>query len=262
VNIIGWGWGVNEQKKAERAVAREEKKKALEFYKNATLELSKGIGPGGLKRWRIKEWEPKYTKILVMYAKGMSAAQIAAQAEIGYAANFIGRIVRDPLFRLKLSAFNRRMDVAIIEKATEEMSALPEIYLARDKLLESSEKAADTLLKLLNPRSSLSRRTSDKEKALLFNVARDILDRAGLKTVTVEEKDGGHRKEYSPEEIQSALSNARELEAIAGRLSKGTSSFVLDGSKRMGEDESAAPEPAFVVETPEESEEMAERVAE
>lgn len=217
-----------------RKVVEEEesRKKKLAFYKEAVAELDSDAR--GATRYRIREWKPIYTKILVLVQKGMTPAQIALEAEIGHTKRQISQLLRDPLFRLKLTQYNKKMDIAIIDRATEEMTKMPEIELAKGKLAEASEKAANTLLDMMNPKSRLYKRvTSLSERKALVEIARDILNRVGLNTV-VSKEESSSRKEYSPDEIKSALSNAKELEAISSRLNNETSSYVLTTSQRKG----------------------------
>ena len=235
-------------------------RKELGFYKEAIAELLPEDRLG--TKYRIREWKPVHTKILVLVQRGMTGTQIAAEAEIGFSLVQINRILRDPLFRMKLNQYNKKMDVAIIEKAMEEISRFPEVALAKDKLAASAEKAANLMLSLMNPRSYVSKNYSIHERRLMLTIAQDILDRAGLKQViTVEE--GGKARDYSPEEIRSALDNAKELEEIAGRLDNRGSSYVLNKEQRRESDGQAEKtaeggeasdislvETAFVVGTP------------
>lgn len=219
-------------------------RKALGFYKEAVAELE-GASGVARNRWRLKEWKPVYTKVLVLHQKGMSVAQIAAMAEIGFSARQLQAIIRDPLFRLKLSQYNKKLDVAIIEKAAEEMAQFPEVVLARDKLLESSERAAEILVKLLRPRGHYAK-MSINERRLILSVCQDILDRAGLKIAKSEE--AAPQRSYSPEELSSALANAKELEAIANRLQGQGSRFVLGTAGTSPTDE-PTPDPCFSIKT-------------
>ena len=214
-----------------KETARE--RKELGFYKEAMAELTPDDRQG--TKYRIREWKPVHTKILVLVQKGMTGPQIAAEAEIGYTLKQINHIIKDPLFRMKLNQYNKKMDVAIIEKAMEEISRFPVVALAKDKLAASAEKAANLLLNLMNPKSRMFKNYSIHDRRFLLTIAQDVLDRSGLKQViTVEE--GGKSREYSPEEIRSALDNAKELEEIAGRLDKRGSSYVLSKEQRRESD--------------------------
>ena len=227
-----------------------EKRKTLGFYKEAVAELQSDSGLR-LTKYKLRDWRPVYTKILVLYQKGMSAAQIAALGEIGFSVRQIKEIIEDPLFRLKLNQYSKKMDLAILEKANEEMTTFPEVILARDKLLESSEYAAKTLISLMRPRGGMAKK-SVSERAQIANICMNILDRAGLVKLNTQD-EGRARREFSPEEIKSAVENARELEQISRRLSGIGSEFVL-GEK--GADGTPAS-----VETPERPYEEAESVA-
>lgn len=233
---------------AEEQTVVEEKtsdRKALSFYKEAVAELS----PEGVRatHYRLKDWQPIHTKILVLVQKGMTPSQICEEAEIGYTANQIKRIIKDPLFRFKLTQYNKKMDVAIIDRATEEMTRFPEVELAKNRLAESAEKAARVLLDMMNPKSRLYKTLTIHERRLMLSVAQDVLDRSGLKNVIPEEANRQTR-DYSPEEIKSALDNAKELEAIAGRLDGRDSSYVLTREQRHDIEPTPAPE------TPDETE--------
>ena len=76
-------------------------RKELGFYKEAIAELSPE--DRGATKYRIREWKPIYTKILVLVQKGMTSAQIAAEAELGYTVRQVNHIIKDPLFRMKLT---------------------------------------------------------------------------------------------------------------------------------------------------------------
>lgn len=187
----------------------------------------------------VKVWKPVYTKILIMVQKGVSVKEIAKRDDVGLQENQLRKIINSPTFRLKMAKLTDKMDTALIEKATEEITKTPEVDLARMRLSEAAERAADTLVNLLNPKSAANK-MSIHERRLLVTIAQDILDRVGLKQVITDE--GAKGREYSPEEIQSALANAKELEQISSRLDASGSSYVLSREQRSGIEKSDAPE--------------------
>jgi DNA-binding transcriptional MerR regulator len=176
----------------------------------------------------------------------MTAAQIATAAEIGFTLKEIKKIIEDPLFRLKLGQYNKKMDSAIIERATEEMAKFPEVELAKGQLATHAEKAARVLTNIIDRKSAISK-LSIHERRLIASVAQDILNRVGLKETSKDESTKSAR-EYSPEEIKSALSNAKELEAISNRLDQQGSSYVLTKEQRMGIDTEHGEGPDFISE--------------
>jgi hypothetical protein len=195
----------------------------------------------------IKVWRPLYTKIMILVQKGETASQIANRSEIGLEKRQLSRIINAPTFRLKMAKLVEKFDVALIEKATEEISKTPEVDLAKIKLAGAAEEAANLLLRLMNPRSSLQKRYSIHERRLMASIAQDVLDRAGLK-VTVSVEEGARSREYSPEEIKSALSNAKELEQISQRLEGRDSSYVLTREERIGAEPTDALDPTVATE--------------
>ena len=196
----------------------------------------------------VRTWKPIYTKIMILVQKGESVNEIAQRSEIGLESRQLRRIMNSPTFRLKMSKLTEKMDTALIEKATEEISRTPEVDLAKLKLAGAAEEAANLLLRLMNPRSSLQKRYSIHERRLMASIAQDVLNRAGLK-VTVSEEEGARGRDYSPAEIQSALSNAKELEAITSRLDNRGSSFVLTHEERTGAEETVALDPTVATPT-------------
>ena len=221
-------------------------KDGLSFYRQAVAELSPEGEGGRHTRYRIKEWKPLYTKVVVLLQKGMTVAQIAQETEIGLTTRQLKLLLKDPLFRLKMTQYNRRLDTAIVERATEEMTKFPEVLLAKDRLASAAEEAANMLIELMNPRSTVWKGISIHERRMMASIAQDILDRAGLKS-TVSTEDSTHGREYSPEEIQSALSNAKELEAITDRLDNRGSSYVLTNQERTGAETTDALAPTAAI---------------
>lgn len=209
--------------------------------------------------FRIKEWKPVYTKILIMVQRGMRLDEISKAEEVKMNRDHLCRIVNSPLFRVRLNKYRDKVDERLLEKNLEEQIKHPEVELAKDKLAAATEQAADTLLELLNPKSKLSKNSSIHEKRLLLTIAQDILDRVGLKSVVTKEEQAQGR-EYSPDEIKSALANAKELEAISSRLGEQGSSYVLTREERNGAETTealeppAATEPSFSIETTEPTE--------
>ena len=223
-------------------------KDGLSFYRQAVADLSPEGEKGRHTRYRIKEWKPLYTRVVVLLQKGMTVSQIAQETEIGLTTRQLKLLLKDPMFRLKMTQYNRRLDTAIVERATEEMTKFPEVLLAKDRLASAAEDAANMLIELMNPRSTVWKGISIHERRMMASIAQDILDRAGLKS-TVSTEEAGHGREYSPEEIQSALSNAKELEAITSRLDNRGSSFVLTHEERTGAEETVALDPTVATPT-------------
>lgn len=199
------------------------------------------ISPPEKKVWRkgpyrMEKWLPAYTKILVMVQKGISIADIARSGEVPYGKQHIWQITSTPQFKMKLAKFSERADSVIMEKAAQEMAKTPEIVLAKEKLAASAEIAADILVQLMDPKSKLSKEKSINDRRLMMTAAQDVLDRAGLKNV-IPQEDPNRGREYSPEEVKSALENARELESITNRLGSGQSGYVLTREQRNGNEE-------------------------
>jgi hypothetical protein len=86
------------------------------------------------------------------------------------------------------------------------------------KLFE--DKAVEAAQKII----SISQQGKPEER-LQFDASKEILYQVGVKPIEVIET---RKREYTPEEIESALEVTREIEAIADRLGKSKSQFLLE----------------------------------
>ena len=197
-------------------------------------------------RNKFKEWKPVYTKILVMVQKGMPLREIARSPEVDMSVGYLSKFVNSPTFRLRMLNYTNKVDAVIMDKAINDITKTPEVELARNKLATATEDAAAILIQLMNPKSKLSKEHSINERRLMATIAQDVLDRGGLKNTVIAE-DPSKSREYTPEEIESAVSNARELEHIATRLGSGTS-YVLSKDQRSTGDGSVSQPPTDAVE--------------
>jgi len=145
-----------------------------------------------------KKWNGEYRKIMLMHEKGMDNRQIGKV--MGMHPDSISAIVHSPKFKEKQKEFE--------EKTTKK---------ARDLFEKSAEEAAKKIVKISQE--------GKPEERLQFDASKEILYQVGVKPVEVIET---RKREYTPEELESALEVTREIEAITERLGKGKSQFLLD----------------------------------
>jgi len=145
-----------------------------------------------------KKWNGEYRKIMLMHEKGMDNRQIGKV--MGMHECTISSIVHSPKYVEKQKEFE--------ERATKK---------ARDLFEKNAEDAAKKIIKISQE--------GKPEERLQFDASKEILYQVGVKPVEVIET---RKREYTPEEIESALEVTREVEAITERLGKSKSPFLLD----------------------------------
>lgn len=159
-----------------------------------------------------QRWTGRYTRILTLYMRGKSGQEIAAT--VGLSPETVARICTSDLFKTKQAEF----ELKVTEKARK---------LFEDKALEAAQKVV-RLMKEGKP-----------DEKLQFEAAKEILYQVGIKPIEVIET---RKREYTPEELASALAVTKEMEAIADRLAKQSSPFLVEQSE---ESEPSSPAPVL-----------------
>jgi len=150
-------------------------------------------------RYKKNEWSAKKQKILLLHIEGKTQGEIAKELGMKSQAN-IG-------VHMQSVEFQRRKDLmltGIQEKV-------------RDRFAAKYIRAVDKIIKIMDSGAGKQR--------LQFDAAKEILYQLGCKPVEVVET---RKREYSPQEIQSAMLVMKEMETISNRLEKKKSRFVLD----------------------------------
>jgi len=180
------------------------------------------------------KWTKDHTKMLVLTHKSTPAEEIGKI--LGVSVRTVQWTQAKPEFRQKLESMADKVAQKLLQETNTEVDSLSK---ARDEL----QKCALTMARKLK---RLAKKGESKDR-LQLDACKDILDRAGLKPVEVIET---RERQYSPEEIQSALSAIKELEHLTLRLGKQDSKFVIsdktpkvpitdEGTKQTGPDRPA-----------------------
>lgn len=156
-------------------------------------------------------WKPKYTKILIYAEQGLQINEIAQK--VGISRSQINKVMNRPDYQLK----KLKVESGAIEATRK---------LFEEHLLEAGMKVVSTM------------RKGKAEERLQYDAAKEILYQVGLKPVEVIET---RKREYTPEELQSALHVSKEIEEITDRLGKTQSKFLVASS-------TSAPVPATKLE--------------
>lgn len=143
------------------------------------------------------KWKHTYAKILSMAEQGLPTKKIAHELKISRAT--VWRVMRKTAFTEKLT--EREKDV--IEKARK---------LFELKALKAAQKIC-----------SLAEHGTPKQR-LQFEAAKEVLYQIGMKPVEVVET---RKRDYTVEEVQSALEVAKEVEAVSERLADKNTDFLL-----------------------------------
>lgn len=174
------------------------------------------------------DWKPSYTKVLILAKRGYSVDSIAKR--VGLHPCTVSEITHRPDFIAKREKFD--------EDAIE---------AAKELFVQNAKKAAQKITKILK------KGTADQR--LQFDAAKEILYQVGLKPTEVIET---RQREYTAEELASALLVSKELEDISNRLTSGKSQYLVES---LAEPPLSAPVPAMLPTDakPEDGEKSAER---
>ncbi len=145
-------------------------------------------------------WKAKYTKILVYAEKGLGPKEISEKVKMNE--KHIGRIMNRPDFLLKRNKIEG-----------DAIDAARELFKAH---------VSEAVMKVVN-----TMRKGKSEERLQYDAAKEILYQVGLKPAEIIET---RRREYTTEEMESALSVTREVEEITKRLSCETSNFLVEAT--------------------------------
>lgn len=144
-----------------------------------------------------RTWSGKYSKILMYYEQGVPIAEIAKRVNMNERSVY--KVMEKDAFKERATEFEQ----GIVNKAR---------VLFEAKALD----AAKRVIKIM--------RSGTAKDRIRFDAAKEILYQVGLKPVDVVET---RTREYTPEELKSALEVSREVEAITDRLSGRSSEFLL-----------------------------------
>lgn len=149
-------------------------------------------------RYKKKEWNAKYQRILIYAEKGMPVPDIAKKE--GMHLQSVYRIMNDNRFQARKEEFE--------DKIADKARAIFE---------EHAIQAAKKIVAIAKGGKS--------EDRIKFEAAKEVLYQVGVKPVEVIET---RKREYSPEELASMSKTALELENIVNRLSVKKSRFLLE----------------------------------
>lgn len=163
-------------------------------------------------------------KALLLIAKGEKDEDVSVA--VGMTQRWVQKIKGSEWFSKKLEAIHQKQqNMVAVSQANKQIREK-----ARDTIDKAAQKAALTMVRIASNKriKGPDGYASLQEKKLMYDAARDILDRAGLKAVEVIETRERH---YSPEEIQKAHSTLMELEQVIKRLSSDHSTYLLNPDK-------------------------------
>jgi len=168
----------------------------------------------------VKIWRPVYTKVVMLTQRNQSTQQISD--ETGLSTSMI-------VWLKKTVAFQQKYD-DIVERTRKDIRNAVDDRIKHDSALNeaitnfvcSIPDAVETVLRIMKEGTSAER--------IRYDAAKEILHIAGLKPVEI--KDSSRDRDYTPEEITSALATIRELESITNRLSNKDSEYILTEPKK------------------------------
>lgn len=151
-----------------------------------------------MARYKKGEWSGLYQRILIMYEQGKSPKEISEY--LGMYPTSVSRIINRDNFISRRLAFEEK----IVDKVRAQFET---------KALTAAKKICDLA------------HTGKPEQKIQLEAAKEVLYQIGCKPPEVIET---RHREYTPEELQSSLNVAREMEAIADTLSSVKSPYVIE----------------------------------
>lgn len=151
-----------------------------------------------MARYKKGEWSGTKQKILLLHVEGKQQIEIAK--ELGKSVSTINEHIHTPEFDKR----KKQLEEGIQEKV-------------RSKFAAKGERAATVILNLMESGSGHDR--------LKFDAAKEVLYQIGCKPTEVIET---RTRDYTPQEISSAMLIMKEVESISNRLSTRKSPFVLE----------------------------------
>jgi len=158
-------------------------------------------------------WTPLHTKILVMHNEGKSPEQVAKFLNIDK--DVVQTIFDAPMFKRRAEIVEQRV-IQTVTAQRSEVADMDAVMEARRLITEATVPAALQLTKMASEEGFGNR--------VMLEACKDILDRSGLKPVTITET---RERVYSPSEVTSAKAILEEAQDIVKRLSNQPSSFIL-----------------------------------
>ncbi len=157
-------------------------------------------------RYKKTEWSGKYQKILIYAEQGMSKKDIAAK---------VGMNVKSVYRAMTSDKFTKRKEDFEDKIATKARAVFEEHAIQAAKKIVSIAKGGKA------------------EDRIRFDASKEVLYQVGVKPVEVIET---RKREYTPEEILSALGTVKELEAVIDRITDKDSQFVLPVTETRGDE--------------------------
>jgi predicted transcriptional regulator len=150
-------------------------------------------------RYKKGEWSGTKQKILMLHVEGRTQKEIAEEVGLS-ACSTVNKHIHGEEFQKRKA----KLEGEIQEKV-------------RDLFAAKGKDAAWKLIEIMEK--------GKPEDRIKFDAAKEILYQIGCKPVEVIETRG---RDYSPDEVKSAMLVVKEMETISNRLSSTRSKFVLD----------------------------------
>lgn len=166
--------------------------------------------PGRRKGTLHPFWNSRQQQVLLLTIKGYDNQTIAKK--VGLSLPAVSNIKKADIFTTKINAFQARLNEKIIEKISTSIVAEQVRNLFAKNALPSARR--------------IVRMTKKGENAqkLQLDACREVLYQIGIKPIDVVEQV---KREYTPQEIQSALVTLQEIELMTKRLELKPSQFLI-----------------------------------
>lgn len=169
-------------------------------------------------KYELVRWTRNCTRILQLAYSGHSDEHIASR--VGVSVLAVKQLRGSQLFREHMFNLTR----SELKLTAEKCSNQTLIEAARDILEKASIDAASKVKAIMQK--------GQPNQRLQFDACKDILDRAGLnKKETIQHLI----RQYTPEEIKSALETLKEVEEVSQRMSNQQSQYVLKNDVEVAE---------------------------
>jgi hypothetical protein len=156
-----------------------------------------------LGRYKKKEWSGTKQKILMLHMSGRTQPEIAEK--MGVTVGAINKTVHLPKFVAREEGIKNNIRDMVSKRFSEKA------LWAADKLVKIAEKGSP-------------------EDRIRFDALKEILYQVGCKPIEVVET---RTRDYTPDEVHSAMLVVKEMEMITNRLTKKKSKFTLE---KVGEE--------------------------
>lgn len=142
-------------------------------------------------------WHKRYRKILILYEEGKQQKEIAKQT--GYSLSRISAVINSPMFAKALSEIRKGIDEEV-----------------RNVFKQHALGAARRIVRIADRGKPNQRIQLEASKEILYQIG--LKPKETVETLT---------RDYTPQEIASALETVKELENITGRLEAKDSKFLV-----------------------------------